>query len=102
MTTIRRKTVVKNRRRFVTFMVCTALALYFIIAGFVTPNGIKADQVKRVETVIVCSGDTLWSIAKDHAGGSADLRKVVSDIRAVNNLSSGTIDIGQTLVLPYD
>lgn len=44
-------------------------------------------------------GETLWSVAKRVAPHS-DPRALVDDIRALNHLSSGGLQVGQLLVLP--
>ncbi len=50
-------------------------------------------------TVVVGSGDTLWSIAASHYTGG-DIRDEVARILAANRLSSPVIRPGETLVLP--
>lgn len=47
--------------------------------------------------VIVQSGDTLWSIAKDAVGESEDVRQTVREIMTSNKLQDGTIHPGMTL-----
>src|SRR5487761_1096170 len=51
------------------------------------------------DTVVVQSGNSVWSIAASHYPGD-DLRARVAEILAVNHLSSATIQPGETLVLP--
>jgi nucleoid-associated protein YgaU len=50
-------------------------------------------------TVVVQSGDTLWSIAAAHYP-SDDVRVRVEDIEQANGLSGPNIEVGQTLHLP--
>lgn len=49
--------------------------------------------------VTVQPGDTLWSIASQHAGG-ADIRRAIWEIRRANGLESGTIQPGMVLTIP--
>ena len=44
-------------------------------------------------------GETLWSVAKRVAPGH-DPRAVVEQLRALNHLSSGSVQAGQQLLLP--
>jgi nucleoid-associated protein YgaU len=50
-------------------------------------------------TVVVQSGDTLWSIASSVAGDD-DVRAVIDRIRQVNGLSGSALEPGQVLHLP--
>ena len=50
-------------------------------------------------TVVVHSGDTLWSIAAK-AAPSADPRVTVEKIRLLNHLDGGGVQVGQALQLP--
>ena len=50
-------------------------------------------------TVVVQSGDTLWSIAANHYP-SDDVRVRVEDIERANGLQGPSIEVGQTLRLP--
>jgi nucleoid-associated protein YgaU len=50
-------------------------------------------------TVVVQSGDTLWSIASSVAG-DGDVRAVVDQIQQVNGLTGSALEPGQVLHLP--
>jgi nucleoid-associated protein YgaU len=50
-------------------------------------------------TVVVQSGDTLWSIASSVAGDD-DVRAVVDQIQRVNGLAGSALEPGQVLRLP--
>jgi len=52
-----------------------------------------------VSTVVIQSGDTLWSIASAHYP-SDDVRVRVADIERANGLHGPVIEVGQTLQLP--
>lgn len=51
------------------------------------------------KTHIVSSGETLWALARDHAGGQ-DPRSYISQIQQLNRMSSVQVFPGQTLILP--
>jgi len=55
---------------------------------------------KEVITVVVYSGDTLWSIAKQYAPKGTDVRMYISQIEKLNGLKTVQLQEGQTLRLP--
>ncbi len=52
--------------------------------------------------VQVRGGDTLWSIAEEIAPEGADLRRIVSEIRELNDLPGALIHAGDVLHVPAD
>lgn len=58
---------------------------------------VAATEVRRV---VVESGDTLWAIAADVAAPDEDVRDVVLSLIALNELPSGGLQAGQTIVVP--
>ncbi|MFD2771713.1 LysM peptidoglycan-binding domain-containing protein [Cellulomonas phragmiteti] len=54
----------------------------------------------EVRRVLVAPGDTLWGIAADAAAPGEDVRDVVLELMALNELSSGGLQAGQTVVVP--
>jgi nucleoid-associated protein YgaU len=56
-------------------------------------------RLAGVNSVVVQSGDTLWSIASSLAG-DADVRAVVYRIQQLNALEGADLVPGQVLVLP--
>jgi len=61
---------------------------------------VHLEQHSKSPSVVVYSGDTLWSIATEHASSRVDKRKYINKIMKINNLSSATIQEGQVLQLP--
>ena len=55
---------------------------------------------EQCETVVVMSGDTLWSIAHEIEGGKTDTRVIINDIIKKNNLKNAEVYAGQTLEIP--
>jgi len=60
---------------------------------------VAATEVRRV---VVAPGDTLWGIAADVATSDEDVRDVVLRLMALNELPSGGLQAGQTVVVPVD
>ena len=58
-----------------------------------------ADTEVSYVTVTVQSGDTLWTIAKEHFP-EEDPRDVIYEIRKINDISNYTIYAGEDILLP--
>ncbi|GAA2604260.1 hypothetical protein GCM10010399_39000 [Dactylosporangium fulvum] len=86
-----------RRGRIVVF--CFLLAVAGGLLVLVSAPGRAADPPGPAPTVIVQPGDTLWEIARRHAG-SRGRDATVEDIRRLNNLDGYGIDAGQRLILP--
>jgi nucleoid-associated protein YgaU len=87
------------RRRRSLGRALTALALSAGI-GWALVGSVGASVAPTAAaTVVVRSGDTLWSIAAEHYTGG-DIRDEVARILAANRLSSPVIQPGETLILP--
>jgi len=50
--------------------------------------------------VVVYSGDTLWSIATEHASAQIDKRTYIKKIMVLNHMTSTVVKEGQRLQLP--
>lgn len=61
-----------------------------------TQSAESSDQ----SSVVVYSGDTLWSIATEHASNREDKRNYINKIMKLNQLTSTVIKEGQVLKLP--
>jgi nucleoid-associated protein YgaU len=70
------------------------------LVGPVFGNGDPGLETAGQGSVVVESGDTLWSIAGALAGTGQDVRAVVDELREVNGLVSSELVPGQVLLLP--
>ncbi|MFD1721525.1 LysM peptidoglycan-binding domain-containing protein [Amnibacterium endophyticum] len=89
-----------RRGRFVLVVMPALLAVSgatLAVSG--TPAAEAAARPVAVRTVVVGSGDTLWSIA-ERIEPSRDPRQVVAELRAANRLSSAMVPAGAELRLP--
>ncbi|WP_336923123.1 LysM peptidoglycan-binding domain-containing protein [Aquipuribacter sp. SD81] len=68
-----------------------------VVSG-VGATSVDADAVGAV-SVVVDPGDTLWSLARDHAP-DRDPRAVVHDVVRLNELASSTVLAGDRLLVP--
>lgn len=76
------------------------IAFSVLAGGTALASGEQAAPV-AFASVTVLPGDTLWSIAADAAHG-ADPRVVIEDIKRLNNLSSGVIQVGAEIAIPVE
>lgn len=76
---------------FVIFAVLTTWAIAAIAAG---------SDIAVGGQITVSHGQTLWSIASDHAGAGVDVREVIAQIITLNDLPSSGVQVGQQLLLP--
>lgn len=81
------------RNIFSTF--CLGVALYVGVTMF-----FAEEPVYYTETVIVHTGDTIWSIAGRWCDDSESVSDVIDRIYEANNLINCNIFPGQTLVIP--
>jgi hypothetical protein len=86
--------------------VFTALAAIPVVVGvmIVALNGGGATATSssgELELVTLQAGQSLWQLAEEIAPEN-DPRDVVSDIIAVNDLRSGSVQAGQRIALPAE
>ena len=92
---IKRRTM--KRRRFVTVSILVVL----MITTMLNLALAKSDSKNNI-SVIVKSGDSVWSIASKNNPNEKDLRKLVYEIIEENNLKNSTIYAGQEIVIPIN
>jgi hypothetical protein len=99
----RRRSTMRLTRRGRLVVLVAALAVAFAIGVFVTAAGSVATQEpgtpEPTRIVQVSSGDTLWDIAAELAGGG-DVRAMMEKIERLNALDSSVLEVGQRLVVP--
>src|SRR5690554_2581202 len=96
--TYHKKQCLQKKRRLA--KVSVFLLVWCIMIGLTIFQGsIAQGENKAMQTVVVNSGDTLWTLAKRYAPTDQDLRSYVEQIRNQNNLSQSIIYPGQTLDL---
>lgn len=92
-----------NKKKFIRSMSITFGLLIFII--LVLANISFSHTEINYKEVSVCSGDTLWSIAKYEKNNndyfeSKDIRDIVAEIKKLNNLNNSNLVIGDKLNIP--
>lgn len=77
--------------------VIAGIAVSLLAGGSAVASG-ESEPV-AFETVTVLPGDTLWSIAAE-AAPTSDPRDVIDDIRRLNDLTTGMIQVGTSIAIP--
>jgi uncharacterized membrane protein len=91
---VNKKYVLKNKRRFCTFIIVMVVLLITVL--FIgTSYGYKPTENIQHS---VQPGDTLWNIAQQY-NPNGDVRKTVYEIKKLNNLTTSDIYAGETLVI---
>ena len=96
-----------GKKLFTAFFCLVVLCLLTIFSSvFFTAKVASAkntDQSCRYESIMIENGDSLWSIASEHAYVGQDIRSYISEIKKVNSLSDDNIHAGNHLIVPvYD
>ena len=91
-------TVSKAPSRVLVLLVSVAVASFLLLASAVQAT----DGVRATAEVQVSAGDTLWEIASEVSEPGDDVRKVIHDIKRMNDLDNSIIRPGQVLVVPVD
>ena len=81
--------------------------IFLIILGIslIISNNSFSHEETKYKTIIVSSGDTLWSIAKEEKQSNnyyidKDIRDIVTSIKTTNSLNSSNLKINQELLIP--
>ncbi|MDO4170645.1 MAG: LysM peptidoglycan-binding domain-containing protein [Lachnospiraceae bacterium] len=92
------------KKRFVTICMISVLAIVLVTGMtvfFRSDVSANNESVIQYEQVEIKSGDSLWSIAKEHyKEPCGDIRDYVDQIRKCNNLKSDEITEGYYLCIP--
>jgi LysM repeat protein len=92
----------RERRKHPTLMPAVALATLGALIAIPTLSSMRlyAAAPEHFQTVVVQRGDSLWSLAADHAGQAGGIEEAVDAIISANHLASAVIQPGQRLKIP--
>lgn len=86
---------IKNMPRFLTFLTILFVAISFLTNMFI--NKVFSHEEEQYQSITVCPGETLWSIASSLGG---NVNQNVYEIKKLNHLDSSLIYVGQNLMIP--
>ena len=97
----KRKLLARYRRLLVILSALVIILLSLLIAQGIR-HAARAEElnVKTYQSVTIGAGDCLWTIAQQYKAEGMDVRRYVSEIKRLNQMSSDTIVSGQSLILP--
>lgn len=90
-----------RRGRVVVFVLALGVGLAGMLGNQVANAGTAAPGVP-VQTHTVRAGETLWGIASGLAAPGEDVRDVVDDLVALNDLPGSGLTAGQQILLPAE
>lgn len=92
---------IKDHKKFNRFIMLTIIFFTVIIYSIIVLNSTNHAESKNInnESVIVKSGDTLWSIASN-INSNRDIREIIYDIENINNLATSNIKPGDKILIP--
>ncbi len=95
-----RKLNVKRIIKLIAVMVVLVITILLFIHS--TSLSYRDTQYREI---YVCSGDTLWDIAKNEQQNNdyykgKDIREVIFHIKKINNLPSSDLNINQKILIP--
>lgn len=92
---MKKKYILKNKKRFFSFLFVLSLLTFFIIYT----NVVSGYKEPSYQSIIVNQGDTLWSIAEKY-GNNSNIRKYIYELKKINNLESGIILENSAILIP--
>lgn len=95
----RRPSTVRLTRRGRLVVLLSGLFLALVVGVAVGAASVASGESQQTETVVVGSGETLWSIA-DEAAGDGSTSEMIHEIEQLNELESGLVYAGQSLEIP--
>ncbi|MBP5410538.1 MAG: LysM peptidoglycan-binding domain-containing protein [Lachnospiraceae bacterium] len=92
-----------QRRALVAIVVAViAIALIVVFSSHLGNAKGSSQRTKKLTSVYVESGDSLWSIAEEfYTSECGDMKDYIKEIKLTNGLDSNTIRYGYTLLVPY-
>lgn len=79
----------------VMLLVCGLLVSISIFHGYAV-----AGENRILQTVVIDTGDTLWTLAQRRAPRGTDVRDYLDQLKRTNELTSSVVQPGQILELP--
>lgn len=96
------KLKIVNKKKFIRSII---LILGILIIGLFGINSTYSKTEISYKEDYIISGDTLWSIAENQVNTNEyyknkDVREVMYEIKQLNNITNGNLEVGQKIVIP--
>lgn len=79
-------------------LVIFSIAMFLLLQAATNVASYVPEENREYKTVVISSGDTLWTIASEFTDG--DIRDKVKDIKKFNGLKSDVLEIGSRVKVP--
>lgn len=94
-----------NKKRMVLFAL-TVFILLLIFSLYFASKTVTAERntnrVKKVTSIEIKSGDSLWSIASNYLTDEYDdINQYIDEIKDSNGIYDDTIHVGNYIIVPY-
>lgn len=94
---------VTDIQRFKRFMFISVLFISILVFASMTTLNAYSKDIPQYDYITVEEGDTLWTIASNHAEKSkTDIRKLVYEISYENNIYNASIYPGDVIRVPMN
>ncbi|MBC8589246.1 cell division suppressor protein YneA [Paratissierella segnis] len=99
-----KKYVIINPRRFFTFLTFVFMFIFIILFVFLNSAKVHSSIYEpKYEEYYVLEGDSLWNISTKYKPEGYDIRKMIYEIKELNNIETGYIYPGESIKVPiYD
>lgn len=94
---------IKNLKKFIRGILIILGVIFILSLIFV--KSVLSYNTKEYKTILVKSGDTLWSIASDMQENNSyykgkDIRYIIGDLKEINGLKNSNVYSNQELQIP--
>ena len=93
---------VVNMFRFKSFVILTLVIILIFTLYNLNAFSLNKEDYSNYIEIFVKEGDTIWDIAKRYHNGNNDIRQLVYDISAVNDIKDSVIHPGEKILVPVD
>lgn len=91
------KYVLKNKRKFFGFI----FFISFIAFTLIYTASVSGYKEPQFQSIVVQSGDTLWSIAERY-GNNSNIRKYIYNVKKINNMDSSILYENTAILIPIE
>lgn len=105
---MKRRRNTRNRRRiqliamFVCFLLCTGFAVQNSARKIDAESDLTRISYKYYKSYYVETGDSLWSIAKEHISDEySDINEYIAEVKQINHLQGDAVKQGSHICIPY-